>query len=154
METLTKGGDLPSAAAVAAALRQGGVAPEAAARLAPEILEEAAACLQDPFIAGLLEAATPPVSEWLIEDHAGPGRIRRGQIDLLAFDGKDWWILDYKTSRPEQGADWEDFLGTETEKYRPQLLAYRQMAARIKGIAPEAVRLALYFTGCQRAVEI
>jgi ATP-dependent exoDNAse (exonuclease V) beta subunit len=154
METLSKGGDLPSPAAVAAALRQGGVAPEAAASLAPEILAETAACRRDPFLAGLLEAATPPVSEWLLEEHAGAGLIRRGVIDLLAFDGKDWWVVDYKTSRPEKEENWEEFIRAETEKYRPQLLAYRQMAARIKGITPEAVRLALYFTGCQRMMEL
>ena len=154
METLSRGGDLPSPAAVAAALRQGGVAPEAAALLAPEILAEAAACRRDPFLAGLLEAATLRHSEWLLEEHAGAGRIRRGVIDLLAFDGKNWWVVDYKTSRPEQEEDWEVFIRAETEKYRPQLLAYRQMAARIKGITPEAVRLALYFTGCQRMMEL
>jgi ATP-dependent exoDNAse (exonuclease V) beta subunit len=155
METVSKGGALPPPPAVAAALRQGGVAPEAAARLAPEILAEVAACRRDPFLAGLLATASPPVrSEWLLEDHAGPGRIRRGQIDLLAFDGASWWLLDYKTSRPEKGEDWEEFIRQETEKYRPQLLAYQQMATRIKGLTPEAIRLALYFTGCQRVVEI
>ncbi|RJR44924.1 MAG: hypothetical protein C4567_03870 [Deltaproteobacteria bacterium] len=154
LETLTKGADLPSTEAVAAALRQGGVSLEAAARLAPEILAEAGACRRDPFLAGLLDAKSPPMSEWLIEAHSGPGRIRRGVIDLLAFDGQDWWVVDYKTSRPEQEEEWEEFIRSETAKYRPQLLAYRQMAARIKGLAPGAVRLALYFTGWQRAVEI
>jgi ATP-dependent exoDNAse (exonuclease V) beta subunit len=154
METLSRGGDLPAPAAVAAALRQGGVAPEAAASLAPEILAETTACRRDPFLAGLLEAATPRHSEWLLEEHAGAGLIRRGAIDLLAFDGRDWWVVDYKTSRPEREEDWEEFIRAETEKYRPQLMAYRQMAAGIKGLATEAVRLALYFTGCQRAVEL
>jgi ATP-dependent exoDNAse (exonuclease V) beta subunit len=154
METLSKKELLPSPASVAAALRQGGVAPETAARLAPEMLAEAAACRRETFLAGLLDAETTPLSEWLLEEHAGPGRIRRGQIDLLAFDGQSWWLMDYKTSRPAEDEDWEIFLRRETEKYRPQLLAYRQMAARIKGLAPEAIRLALYFTGCQRAVEL
>jgi ATP-dependent helicase/nuclease subunit A len=154
MESVSQGGALPPAPAVAAALRQGGVELEAAARLAPEMLAEVAACRRDPFLAGLLSRSSPPRSEWLLEEDAGPGRIRRGQIDLLTYDGKDWWILDYKTSRPEKPDDWEDFLRQEVDKYRPQLLAYRQMAARIKGIPPETIRLALYFTGCQRAVEL
>jgi ATP-dependent helicase/nuclease subunit A len=155
METVSKGGALPPVPAVAAALRQGGVAPEAAGRLAPEILAEVAACRRDPFLAGLLATASPSSrSEWLLEDHAGPGRIRRGQIDLLAYDGQDWWIVDYKTSRPEQEKDWDFFITGEVDKYRPQLLAYRQMAARFQKIPPESIRLALYFTGCQRAIEI
>jgi len=154
MQTLGKGGALPPPAAVATALRQEGVATEPAARLAPKILTEVAACRRDPFLAGLLDAEVPPASEWLLEEHAGPGLIRRGQIDLLAFDGKDWWLLDYKTSRPEPEEAWEEFIAREVEKYRPQLLAYRQMAARFKNIAPESLHLALYFTACRRAVEI
>ncbi|MFZ5450712.1 MAG: UvrD-helicase domain-containing protein [Thermodesulfobacteriota bacterium] len=154
METLSQGGDLPSPASVAAALRQEGLAPEDANRLAPEILAEAAACRRDPFLAGLLEAKTPPASEWLLEEDAGGGRLRRGQVDLLAFDGRKWWIVDYKTARPERKEDWEDFIRGETEKYRPQLLAYRKMTAKMKGLSPEDIRLALYFTGCRRAVRI
>ncbi|MDD2903841.1 MAG: UvrD-helicase domain-containing protein [Syntrophales bacterium] len=154
METLSKGEALPSSASMAAALRQEGLAPEAAARLAPEILAEASACRRDSFLVELLEAETPPLSEWLLEEDAGAGRLRRGQIDLLAFDGRNWWIVDYKTSRPGSKEDWEDFIRGETEKYRPQLLAYREMVARMKGISPEDIRLALYFTGCQWAVEI
>jgi ATP-dependent exoDNAse (exonuclease V) beta subunit len=154
METLSKEEALPSPAAVAAALRQGGVSPEAAALLAPEILAETAACRRDPFLAGLLEGATPRHSEWLLEEYAGEGRIRRGVIDLLAFDGKDWWVVDYKTSRPEKEENWEEFIRAETEKYRPQLLAYREMAAGMKGVAPEAIHMALYFTGRQMAVEL
>jgi ATP-dependent exoDNAse (exonuclease V) beta subunit len=149
-----KGGELPSPDAVAAALRQGGVAPETAARLAPEILAEAAACRRDPFLAGLLDQNPPPRNEWLLEEYAGPGLIRRGQIDLWAYDGQEWWILDYKTSRPEREEDWDEFIRGEVEKYRPQLLAYREMAARFQGLAPETVRLALYFTACRRAVEL
>ena len=94
------------------------------------------------------------MSEWLLEDLAAPDTLRRGQIDRLVFDGESWWILDYKTSRPEKPADWEEFIAQETEKYRPQLLAYREMAARAKGLAPEEIRLALYFTACRKVVEI
>ena len=154
METISKGGALPAPPAVAAALRQGGVAPETAARLAPKILAEVAACRRDPFLAGLLEAGTRRRSEWLLEANAGPGCIRRGQIDLLAFDGQSWWLVDYKTSRPEREEDWQEFIRQETAKYRPQLLAYQEMAARLKGLALESIRLVLYFTGCQRAVEL
>ncbi|MEW6657908.1 MAG: UvrD-helicase domain-containing protein [Thermodesulfobacteriota bacterium] len=151
METLSKGGALPAPAAVAAALRQGGVAPEAAARLAPEICAEVTACLRDPFLAGLLAATSPPLkSEWLLEEDAGPGLIRRGVIDLLAFDGESWWLLDYKTSRPEGEEEWDDFIRGEVEKYRPQLLAYREMAAKAQGLeAPESMKMGLYFTAKQ-----
>ena len=154
-ETLSRGQDLPAPASVAAALRQGGLAPEAAARLASEILAEVGACRQDPFLARLISADLPQaVSEWLIEDQPAPGAVRRGKLDRLAFDGEHWWLLDFKTSRPQKGETWEDFIAQETEKYRPQLEAYRQMAARAKGLAPEAVRPALYFTAIQKVLEL
>jgi ATP-dependent helicase/nuclease subunit A len=156
LESLSQGGELPEAAALAAALRQGGLALEAAAGLAPEILAELAACQADPFLARLLAPGLPEAkSEWRLEDRPAPDTIRRGQMDRLVFDGATWWLLDYKTSRPADPADWEVFIAQEKEKYRPQLLAYREMAAKAKGIAPpEDIRLVLYFTACHRPVEI
>ena len=53
------------------------------------------------------------------------------------------------------GEDWETFLAHETEKYRPQLTAYREMTARVQGLtAPEDIRVGIYFTAAQRMVEI
>ena len=76
-------------------------------------------------------------------------------MDLLAFDGKNLWLVDFKTSRPPAGVSWDDFLLEEQEKYRPQLTAYREMTARVKGLAaPGDVRLALYFTAGRQAVEL
>jgi ATP-dependent exoDNAse (exonuclease V) beta subunit len=128
----------------------------AAAALAAEILMELEACQADPFLAALLRPDLPwAASEWLLEDQPKPGAIRRGVIDRLAFDGRHWWLLDYKTSRPAAGEDWEAFIAQETEKYRPQLLAYREMAAKAKGIEmPEVIRLGIYFTACQRVVQV
>jgi ATP-dependent helicase/nuclease subunit A len=155
LETAALGKALPAAPGVAAALRHGGLEPETAALLAPEILAEAEACLGDPFLARLLSPALPKSqSEWRLEDAPGEGLIRRGQIDRLAHDGKDWWLVDYKTSRPPEGGDWQAFATAEAAKYRPQLLAYRDMAAKALGLAPEAVRAALYFTACRQVVEI
>ena len=127
-----------------------------AAALAVEIEAELAACQADPFLTSLLAPDIPwAASEWLLEDQPQPGAIRRGVIDRLAFDGNDWWLLDYKSSRPAAGEDWEAFITQETEKYRPQLLAYREMAARAQGIEPpEAIRLGIYFTACRKVVEM
>ncbi len=156
LQTLAQGGPRPDTAALTAALRQAGLPAAAAATLAPEMDAELAACQADPFMATLLRPDVPgAASEWLLEDHPQPGAVRRGMIDRLAFDGSHWWLLDYKSSRPAAGEDWEPFMARETEKYRPQLLAYREMAAKAKGIEPpEAIRLGIYFTACQRVVEI
>jgi ATP-dependent helicase/nuclease subunit A len=154
LETLARGEPLPTPASLAAALRQGGLSMTRAASLAVEIDLELQACQADPFLAGILRADLPwSASEWLLEDQPHPGAIRRGIVDRLAFDGKDWWILDFKTSRPANGKDWETFIAQEKEKYRPQLTAYLEMVSRVKGIfRSETIRLVLYFTGCQRGV--
>jgi ATP-dependent exoDNAse (exonuclease V) beta subunit len=156
LEGLAQGQGLPPLAGVAASIRAAGLSPEAAQSLAGEVLAEAAACLADPFLARLLAPDLPEAaSEWLLEDQPAPGLIRRGQIDRLVYDGRDWWILDYKTSRPAREADWDEFMQKEAEKYRPQLLAYRAMAARARGLAdPRAIRLALYFTAKRKRVEL
>jgi ATP-dependent exoDNAse (exonuclease V) beta subunit len=155
LETLARGGELPEVAGLAAALRQAGLDPAAAAALAPELLAELEACRRDSWLMPLLDPELPgAVSEWLLEDLAAPDTLRRGMIDRLVFDGWAWWLLDYKTSRPDNPADWDDFIVKETQKYRPQLLAYQEMTAKAKGLRLEEIRLALYFTACRRAVEV
>jgi ATP-dependent helicase/nuclease subunit A len=156
LQTLARGNPQPDAVSLSAALRQEGLTRPMAAALAVEIQAELAACQADPFLTSLLAPDMPwTASEWLLEDQPQPGAIRRGVIDLLAFDGHNWWLLDFKTSRPAAGEDWEAFITQETEKYRPQLLAYREMAARARGIdPPEAIRLAIYFTACRKVVEM
>ena len=125
-----------------------------AQNLAPEILAELTAALQAPFLQTLLTPAAA-VSEWALEDQPAPGSIRRGRLDLLAFDGSAWWLVDFKTSRPRSGESWDDFLIKEQERYRLQLEAYREMTGRLKGISPpQSIRLALYFTACRQVVEL
>lgn len=156
LETLARGEPLPDSASLVAALRQAGLATARAATLAPEIHAELQACQADPFLAALLKPELPfAASEWLIEDQPQPGTIRRGVVDRLAFDGNHWWLIDFKTSRPTAGQDWETFIAQETEKYRPQLTAYREMAARVKGLgSPAEIRVGIYFTACQSVAEV
>jgi ATP-dependent helicase/nuclease subunit A len=154
LQTWTPKDGLPGKEGVAAALVGLGVPRETAQNLAPEILAEVRACLQDRFLEGLLVSESS-VSEWLLEDQPASGVIRRGRLDFLAFDGREWWLVDFKTSRPPAGGNWEDFLLKEQEKYRPQLLAYREMVAGAKDISPpEAIRVALYFTAFRKVVEL
>jgi ATP-dependent helicase/nuclease subunit A len=156
LQTLARGNLLPDAVSLAAALRQEGLTASPAAALAAEIQAELAACQSDPFLSSLLAPDMPwAASEWVLEDQPRPGAIRRGVIDRLGFDGHTWWLLDFKTSRPAPGEDWEAFITQETEQYRPQLQAYREMAAKSKGIEPpEAIRLGIYFTACRKLVEV
>ena len=88
LQTLARGNPRPDAVSLAAALRQEGLTRPAAASLAAEIQAELAACQADPFLTSLLAPDIPwAASEWLLEDQPHPGAIRRGVIDLLAFDG-------------------------------------------------------------------
>jgi ATP-dependent helicase/nuclease subunit A len=154
LQSQARGYILPGDSGVAAALVGLGVSREEARSLAPEILAEVAASLQDPFLKNLLAPASA-VSEWGLEDQPAPGVIRRGRLDLLAFDGSSWWLVDFKSSRPRPGESLDDFLLREQKTYRPQLQAYREMTARLKGMSPpENIRLALYFTACQTMVEL
>ncbi len=124
--------------------------------LAQDILAEIKACREDPFLAPLLSLNLPLArSEWLLEAWHDGNTIYRGQIDRLVFDGRQWWLLDYKTSRPGAKENWPEFIAAEVKKYRPQLLAYREMAAGFYHISPpELIQTVLYFTAGQRHVLI
>jgi ATP-dependent helicase/nuclease subunit A len=80
-------------------------------------------------------------SEWPLSG-VSAGRLRNVVIDRSFIDASGArWVIDYKTSRHE-GGDLEGFLAQEMERYRPQLVDYRSLAARL---GPEPVRAALYF---------
>ncbi|MEJ5329839.1 MAG: UvrD-helicase domain-containing protein [Desulfobaccales bacterium] len=153
LEAGLKGEPLPDLAGVAAAVRRAGSPPEEAADLAADILAEAVACLEDPFLKDL-RAADELRPEWLLEGVSAPREVRRGRPDLLARQGEVWWLVDFKSSRPPAGMAWEEFLSREAERYRPQLLAYRELAAARLGLPPDALRPVLYFTACRRRVAL
>ncbi len=149
------GRPLPQPAGVAAALRTWGLSPEETTPEAVDVLREAATCLADPVLARWVGKPGPEMkSEWLLEDLAAPEEVRRGRLDLLVREGDGWLLLDFKSARPPAGSSWEDFLNEEARRYRPQLLAYREMAARRLGIPPTSLKMALYFTACRRLVEM
>ena len=154
LNTAVSGGPAPAASAVERALVREGVAPDAAGHLSAEILEEVAATLRDPFIAGLTDNKNPVVrSEWAVEDVAGPGRVRSGVMDLVAFDGGFWWIVDFKTSRPPAGGS-NDFPRNQADFYRSQLEAYRSMLANVEGADPERIKAGIYLTATRTWIEV
>ena len=126
--------------------------PANALDLAADILAEVRACQTDPFLAPLLAPNLPVAkSEWGLEAWHSPDTLYRGQIDRLVFDGKEWWLLDYKTSRPAAGVDWEDFIASEewrntAPNFWP-IGRWRQVFLR--STRPEVINAVLYFTACQ-----
>ena len=69
--------------------------------------------------------------------------------DIEKNAGK-WVVIDYKTGSPK--GDHETWLRSLSERYRPQLAAYVQMAAKGLKVAEEDVRGAILFTALPRLV--
>jgi ATP-dependent helicase/nuclease subunit A len=155
IEHLSHGRPLPEPVALVGALMSEGVSETAAKPLADEILKEIQLCLQEDFFSWLLKQNHPQAhSEWSLEDLPAPDKIRTGTVDRIVFDGSDWWVVDFKTSRPLGGENVDSFLERESHLYRPQLHAYGEMAANYFTVDLSSVRTVLYFTALQRKVEV
>jgi ATP-dependent exoDNAse (exonuclease V) beta subunit len=155
MEHLGHGRPLPEAVALVAALISEGVPETEAKSLAGEIRNEVQLCLQEDFFSWLLKQDHPQsYSEWSLEDLPAADKIRTGTVDRLVFDGSNWWVVDYKTSRPLTDDTVESFVERESRLYKPQLRAYGEMVANYFKVDLSSVRTILYFTALQRKVEL
>jgi ATP-dependent exoDNAse (exonuclease V) beta subunit len=89
-------------------------------------------------------------SEWALT-RIDPATGRPGDlvIDRTFVDADTGirWLVDYKNSRPEPAEPVEDFLVSQAQAYREQLLRYRQA---LREITAEPLRCALYFTALGR----
>ena len=154
LNRIIRGGPMPSRVSIEKALTREGVSNESASSLAQDILGEVSGVLQDPFIRRLLVKKTPVLrSEWAVEDSAGERRIRSGILDLVAFDGTSWWIIDFKTSRPPDG-NLEAFVDGQMALYRPQIEAYRAMLGKAEGVREENIKAGIYLTAMKKWFEI
>jgi ATP-dependent helicase/nuclease subunit A len=154
LNRMIRGGSTPSRVSIEKALIREGVTGESASGLGEDILGEVSGVLQDPFISRLLVKETPVRrSEWAVEDSAGDRRIRSGILDLVAFDGTSWWIIDFKTSRPPDG-NLEDFVNGQMVLYRPQLEAYRAMLRKVEGVREENIKAGIYLTAIKKWIEM
>jgi len=155
IERLSHGRPLPEPVALVAALFSEGVSETVAKPLANEIHKEVQLCLQDEFFSWLLKQDHPQTySEWSLEDRPAADRIRTGTVDRLVFDGSNWWIVDYKTSRPLDGESLDSCLTRASNLYKPQLNAYGEMVANYFKVDSSSVRTVLYFTALQHKVEV
>ncbi len=155
LEHLGRDRPLPKTEAVVAALISEGIPETEANYIAEEMLLEVQRCLQDEFFVWLLgQDHQEAYCELTLEDHPAGDQIRTGTVDRLVFDGSNWWIVDYKTSRPLTDEGVDRFVEREVDGYRPQLLAYREMVSNHFKVHPRSVRAVLYFTALQRKVEL
>ncbi len=146
---------LPEAAAVAAALINEGVAEMEASDTAEDILQEIQHCLQEEFFIWLISKNHPKAyTEYRLEDRPVANQIRSATVDRVVFDGTIWWVVDYKTSRPLPGESADRFIKREVDRYRSQLLTYRDMVANTFSRNIDSVRPVLYFTALQQKVEL
>jgi len=102
---------------------------------------------------GLLRTLRDPRGRWVLENHAGAaselpiaglldGNLCEAVIDRTFIDENGVrWIVDYKTSAHE-GADLENFLEKEKERYRDQLERYARLLVQRED---RPIRLGLYF---------
>ncbi len=143
-ESLARGRPLPPADAVAAALAAEGITPARRRAAARAALDECRRAWAFPALAERRAAASKVLSEWGLEDCPGPGRIRVGRIDLVLQTDAETLLVDFKTGQP--GGDLEGWIEAERARYRPQVAAYRDMAARTLRVAPDRIRAVLFFT--------
>jgi ATP-dependent helicase/nuclease subunit A len=86
-------------------------------------------------------------------EHGAP-QLWNGAIDRFVLERRDGEtvaaeVLDYKSDRVS-----EEELESRVAFYRPQLEAYRRVAAAITGLAPEAIRARLLFLSLGRIVDL
>ncbi len=88
--------------------------------------------------------------EWPVECIHGQEGIYSGVIDLAAeIEGK-WNLVDFKTAEPLEGESVEDFLRREIEEYRPQILAYGEIWAKVTGTDQAQLHAFLYWTALRQ----
>jgi ATP-dependent helicase/nuclease subunit A len=149
LHRLSAGAQLPASAAASIApagyapwLAELGVPPDEQ-RLASQRVQDALArTLADPRGRWLLSNAHPEAHSERRLTGLHQGRVLNVIIDRMLVDEHGQrWIVDFKTSTHEGGAE-REFIDSEAERYRPQLLRYAALAARLGG---EPLHLALYF---------
>ena len=142
-----KKGALPSAQRASATLNRIGIESSKSLEIARTALSEVKSCLDDPWLQAFY--SIPPDRrkiEWSAECAHERDVLYSGVIDLAAqIEGK-WNLVDFKTSRLLEGESIEDFLRREMEAYRPQILAYCQIWAKLTTTDPARIDAFIFWT--------
>ena len=146
-----KTGTLPEPHRVSADLGRIGIESSQSLEIAMEALSEVKSCLADPWLQAIYNI--PPERrrvEWPAECTHERDVLFSGVIDLAAQIEGRWNLVDFKTSRPREGEGIEDFLRTEMEAYRSQMLAYSEIWAKLTGTDPACIDALIYWTAINR----
>jgi ATP-dependent exoDNAse (exonuclease V) beta subunit len=144
-------GGLPSDRKASAVLRRMGIDSRQSLEIARYALAEVESCLDDPWLQAFYSTA-PELRrvEWAVECSHGHGTLYSGIIDLAAeIEGK-WKLVDFKTSKPQEGESVEDFVQGEIETYAPQLLGYREICVKLTGKDQSQVDAFIYWTALRK----
>jgi len=152
LEEYGKTGRLPSEKQACGFLRHQGIEESEAQTMVQSALSEVEACLLDPWLQQFYALPFDQRrTEWPLEALHTPRTLYVGQVDLIAYMEGKWWLIDFKTPGPAEGEDIEFFCQKALERYRPQLLAYREMWARVKGLGKDdEIKAIVYWTPLRR----
>ena len=103
---------------------------------------------------GEYEVLREHVFSLVLTDESGEEQLWNGAIDRFVIERRDGEVvaaevLDYKSDQIG-----EEELAARVEYYRPQLEAYRRVAAAITGLEREAIRARLLFLALGRLVDL
>jgi ATP-dependent exoDNAse (exonuclease V) beta subunit len=146
-----KSGALPSDRSASVPLSRIGIESRRSLEIAREALCEVKSCLDDPWLQAFYSIPSESrKAEWPAECTHERDVLYAGVIDLAAEIAGRWSLIDFKTSRPPEGDNIEDFLRRETEVYRPQILAYREIWAKLTETNPADVDAFIYWTALRK----
>jgi len=150
-----KTGMLPAAEKAASYLRREGIDVANAARIALDALSEVQSCLEDPWLKAFYAAPSGNRRvEWPLECAHGENAVFSGIIDLAVKIGGRWALVDFKTTRPPEGENLDDFRRGEIDLYRAQLDAYREMWGKWAGAEESEIDVFLYWTALREAGKV
>ncbi len=140
-------GALPSAQRASATLSRIGIESSKSMEIARSALLEVKSCLDDPWLQTFYGIAPERRKiEWSAECAHERNALYSGVIDLAAqIEGK-WNLVDFKTSRPLEGECIGEFLRREIEAYRPQILAYCEIWAKLTATDPAGIDAFIFWT--------
>ncbi|MHA7817823.1 MAG: UvrD-helicase domain-containing protein [Pseudohaliea sp.] len=130
-------------------LAQAGLPRAGEAEALSEVIAHVDRTLADTDGRWALSGHPEGATEWSLTALDGAGEPQQLVLDRYFRDSAtgEYWIIDYKTSRPLPGESREAFEAREAEVHAPQLARYRDALAAVVG---GPVRRALYFTALGR----
>lgn len=116
-----------------------GLTPAQAAQQVPFVLRCVQQALSNKHFLWMLSGSCE--FEYAVSCRKGNG-VQNIIIDVLRTEQQRAWVVDYKTSIPEEGQNMEDFLGEQIQQYRDTIAHYCSVVAQL-GFAD--VQGALFF---------